>query len=173
MAVEKNVYLAEALWTRYFPITLAIKEALHSKHVLGKIIRVSSDLSIDFAANDLAHRLRDAAFGGGALLAVGVYPLTWVMLALFSHPENDGQIPQLATAMVLTDEKAAAAVNAVPSDDTTTALLTFPKLQATAIVSCSVLTKSLPGPSVTIQGTLVSQISLLDHGFPNSWPYAP
>lgn len=150
------MYLAEALWTRYLPITQTIKRILHTDRILGRIIRVSSDLAITYGAKDLAHNLRDARLGGGALLAVGVYPLTWAMLALFENPENVREMPQVATSMILTDADAAASFNAVATDETTTVLLTFPRLKATAIAKSTLLANTLPGPNVVIQGELVS-----------------
>ena len=76
----------EAVWTRFFPITLEIQRLIHKERVLGKIQRVFSDLSICFDP-DPKHRLYNPELGGGALLDLGLYPLTWQMVTLFQDPE--------------------------------------------------------------------------------------
>ncbi|KAH8833982.1 hypothetical protein DL96DRAFT_475708 [Flagelloscypha sp. PMI_526] len=154
VARSKQVYLAEALWTRYFPIFQSIRKALHTDRVIGRIQRIYSDCSLDFAKNDLAHGLRNAQAGGGALLAVGVYPLTWGLMALLEHPDNEKEMPKVNASMILSDLEACKKVNAIPSDEQTQASLVFPKLRATANLSCSVASKSLPHSAVVIQGEL-------------------
>ncbi|QRV76324.1 oxidoreductase family, NAD-binding rossmann fold protein [Ceratobasidium sp. AG-Ba] len=143
---SQNTFLAEALWTRYFPITQHLRNLLHNQKVLGKIHRVTSDLSLNFPVNLPDHSIRDAQSGGGALLAVGVYPLAWVMLALFESPENERNMPDVMAQMVMELDKAH------PSDEQTCATMVFRKIRATAVVSCSLITSTPPGRSVLIEG---------------------
>ncbi|KAG8727684.1 hypothetical protein FRC12_022312 [Ceratobasidium sp. 428] len=70
LSKSQNTFLAEALWTRYFPIVTHIHDLLHTQKILGKIHRVTSDLSLNFSINLPDHSIRDANSGGGALLAV-------------------------------------------------------------------------------------------------------
>jgi predicted dehydrogenase len=148
LSKSHDTLLAEALWTRYFPITLHLQNLLHEQHVLGKIYRVTSELSLDFAAKLPKHIIRDPRAGGGALLAVGVYPLTWAMMALFESPENGRAFPEIKAQMVMAEEKHA-------SDEQTNASMVFEKTRATAVVSCSLVMKTPPGRSVFIQGEKV------------------
>ena len=38
----------EAVWTRFFPLTFALEEALFKEAVIGEIRRLEADFSIDF-----------------------------------------------------------------------------------------------------------------------------
>ncbi|KAG8682990.1 hypothetical protein FRC09_016372 [Ceratobasidium sp. 395] len=146
LSKSQNTFLAEALWTRYFPIVTYIHDLLHTQKVLGKIHRVTSDLSLNFSINLPDHSIRDANSGGGALLAVGVYPLTWVMLALFENPENSRTMPEIMAQMIMEEGKLHA------SDEQTNATMVFRKIRATAVVSCSLVMSTPPGQSVLIEG---------------------
>mmetsp|Transcript_15154 Transcript_15154/g.17163 ORF Transcript_15154/g.17163 Transcript_15154/m.17163 type:complete len:344 (+) Transcript_15154:101-1132(+) len=80
LAREKKVFLAEGMWTRHFPITRKIKEVVDSGE-LGKPLCVTADMGFT-GPDDMSHRLWDPKLGGGALLDIGCYPLSWVLLAL-------------------------------------------------------------------------------------------
>ncbi len=56
VAKANKRFLMEAVWTRFFPITLEIQRLLHKERILGKISRVFSDLSTCFDP-DPKHRL--------------------------------------------------------------------------------------------------------------------
>ncbi|MFZ6646738.1 Gfo/Idh/MocA family protein [Undibacterium sp. TJN25] len=74
MARDKNLFLMEAMWTRFLP---AVQEA--RKLVLGGEIGKPRLIQADFGfASDLGpeHRLRNPTLGGGGLLDVGIYPLS-------------------------------------------------------------------------------------------------
>ncbi len=74
MARDKNLFLMEAMWTRFLP---AVQEA--RRLVLGGEIGKPRLVQADFGfASDLGpeHRLRNPALGGGGLLDVGIYPLS-------------------------------------------------------------------------------------------------
>ncbi|CAE6462724.1 unnamed protein product [Rhizoctonia solani] len=154
LSKSTSTFLAEALWTRYFPITSHIYTLLHTQRVLGKIHRVSSDLSLDFAVNLPKHGIRDPLVGGGALLAVGVYPLTWVMLALYEG-EKERELPEVVAQMVMQEVDEAKGVLEV-ADEQTNASLLFRKSRATAVVSCSLNMRTPPGRGVLIQGEKAS-----------------
>ncbi|CUA77579.1 hypothetical protein RSOLAG22IIIB_02596 [Rhizoctonia solani] len=150
LSKSTSTFLAEALWTRYFPITSHIYTLLHTQRVLGKIHRVSSDLSLDFAVNLPKHGIKDPLVGGGALLAVGVYPLTWVMLALYEG-EKERELPEVVAQMVMQEVDEAKGVPEV-ADEQTNASLLFRKSRATAVVSCSLNMRTPPGRGVLFQG---------------------
>ncbi|WRT66681.1 uncharacterized protein IL334_003641 [Kwoniella shivajii] len=89
LAREKGLFMMEAVWTRFQPITYAIQEIIASGR-LGKLKRITADNSLDFKLDDRveSHRMLDPALGGGALLDLGPYPLVWALLILHHHPNN-------------------------------------------------------------------------------------
>ena len=85
LARERNLFLMEALWTRFLPSANRAWDILASGE-LGTPAWVQADLG--FAApQDPASRLWDPAAGGGALLDLAVYPLTWALGAL-GYPDS-------------------------------------------------------------------------------------
>ncbi|WWD16991.1 hypothetical protein CI109_101427 [Kwoniella shandongensis] len=94
IAREKGLFLMEAVWTRFQPITYAIQDIVASGK-LGKLKRLTVDNSLDFRLDEKeeTHRMLDPALGGGALLDLGPYPLVWAMLILHHHPLNSSRSP--------------------------------------------------------------------------------
>lgn len=74
LAKEKNVFVGEAIWTRYMPMVESL-EALKSEPLLGEIRAVYADLGYPVWHKP---RVQDVKLGGGALFDVGIYPLTFV-----------------------------------------------------------------------------------------------
>jgi predicted dehydrogenase len=70
----------EAMWTRFLPHMVRVREILASGQ-LGDIISLVADHTQDLP-DDPGHRLNDLALGGGALLDLGIYPisLAWDVL---------------------------------------------------------------------------------------------
>lgn len=91
LAKEKNVYVAEAIWTRYMPSRSIINELLASK-IIGEISMATANLSYDI---DKKPRLIDPNLAGGALLDVGVYGLNFFAMHLgmeIDHIESSVQM---------------------------------------------------------------------------------
>lgn len=80
LAGERNLFLMEAVWTRFLPATRRALELIRGG-TIGTVRWVQADLGFP-AAYDPADRLWDPAAGGGALLDLAVYPLTWAVAAL-------------------------------------------------------------------------------------------
>ena len=80
LAGERSLFLMEAVWTRFLPATRRALEFIRSGGI-GTVRWVQADLGFP-AAYDPADRLWDPAAGGGALLDLAVYPLTWAVAAL-------------------------------------------------------------------------------------------
>ena len=80
LAGERNLFLMEAVWTRFLPATRRALELIRGGRI-GTVRWVQADLGFP-AAYDPADRLWDPAAGGGALLDLAVYPLTWAVAAL-------------------------------------------------------------------------------------------
>ena len=75
LATEKNLVVLEAMWTRYLPHMVRIRELLAS-NALGELRTLISDHSQNLP-KDPKHRINDLALGGGALLDLGIYPVSF------------------------------------------------------------------------------------------------
>lgn len=63
------------MWTRFLPHMVRAREVLRSG-VLGKVYSVIADHTRGLS-NDLAHRLNALDLGAGALLDLGIYPISF------------------------------------------------------------------------------------------------
>lgn len=84
-AREKKLFLMEAMWTRFIPATIRALELLQSG-VIGDILMLHCDFGYH-APFDPKHIAYDPEMGGGALLDVGIYPLTLAYL-VFGLPDS-------------------------------------------------------------------------------------
>ncbi len=75
IAAAKGLVVLEAMWTRFLPHMVRIREILASG-VLGEIRSVIADHTQDLS-DDPAHRLNAMELGGGALLDLGIYPISF------------------------------------------------------------------------------------------------
>jgi len=75
LAEEKNLVVLEAMWTRYLPHMVRIRELLKAG-ALGELRTLISDHSQNLP-KDPKHRINDPALGGGALLDLGIYPVSF------------------------------------------------------------------------------------------------
>ncbi len=75
LARDKNLFLMEALWSRFMPTTLKTMELIKSG-AIGKVLGVRADFGFK-AIYDIEGRLYNKALGGGALMDIGIYPLFW------------------------------------------------------------------------------------------------
>ncbi len=80
VAREKRLFAMEAMWTRFLPHVAVIKDWL-SHGALGEIVSVSADHGQWFA-EDPEFRLFAPNLGGGALLDLGIYPVSFASMVL-------------------------------------------------------------------------------------------
>ena len=69
-AKKKNLFLMEAVWTRYFPISIQIRQLI-KQGALGEVLRVIADTSFGDdveTAFPATHRMVNPDLAGGALL---------------------------------------------------------------------------------------------------------
>lgn len=140
VAKSKNLFLMEAAWTRFFPHTKEVLQLLHVEKRIGKIRRLFADFSLQVKANS---RLHNPSLGGGALLDLGFYPITWAELVLSNHPDNAKATPKLNATVSLTPGGV---------DEFTNIVLTYEKLGAVAYLTTSLSAKTQSPFSVVIQG---------------------
>ena len=180
LAKEKNLFLMEAVWTRYFPLSISIREFIQAGN-LGSVYRVIADNSF---GDDVAkkygtqHRMVNMSLAGGALLDLGIYSLTWVFQCLYTTlPVPDRQPPS--------DVKAIATIYPpTGSDESTSMILKFPRgphseapAQGVALTSLRTASdvdgKGTSYPAIRIQGTK-GEIQVFGPAFrPRRWRYIP
>ena len=94
LARERGVFAMEAMWARFLPQYDVLRQVLASG-ILGDVVEVAADHGQTFPA-DPTHRMFDPAQGGGALLDLGVYPISFAQMVL-------GDLSDLAVRGSLTD----------------------------------------------------------------------
>ena len=100
LAREENVFIAEAMWTRYMPSRKIIDDILDS-NIVGDIHLVVANLGYSIKSHT---RLVDPKLGGGSLLDVGVYPLTFAQMVYKEIPvELDAHCTYTQTGVDETD----------------------------------------------------------------------
>lgn len=152
IAKQKNLFLMEAVWTRFFPLSLEVIDFIRSGK-LGQIKRVFADFSFwnDVESEfGVEHRMVNMSLAGGALLDLGIYSLTWVFQALYhAQPERERKAPVVLSA---------ADKYVTGADEQTTVLLDFGGAHAMASTSIRVAStpnKEFKGQDdIRIQGTL-------------------
>ena len=75
-AAAKGVFAMEAMWTRFLPSMLRIEELI-AIGAIGEVRAIQADHS-QFLPYERAPRLHEPELGGGALLDLGIYPVSFV-----------------------------------------------------------------------------------------------
>ena len=130
-ARAQGCFVMEAMWTRFLPTIQALQGAL-SEGVLGEITRVEAALCFDLQKPD-DHRVLAKALGGGALLDVGIYPITFANLVLGAPSSFEATMTPASTGVDGSNE------------------MTYHYPKAVAVLKSSVLTQG--DPTARIEGT--------------------
>lgn len=77
LAREKKLFLMEAMWTRFMPALAELRRIVASGEI-GPPRQLHADFGFN-APSDPAHRVNNRQLGGGALLDLGIYPLSIAM----------------------------------------------------------------------------------------------
>ncbi|MER5972209.1 Gfo/Idh/MocA family oxidoreductase [Streptomyces sp. NPDC002055] len=89
LARERRRFMMEAMWTYCNPVIRRMAEIV-ADGAIGEIRSVHADFGLPGPYGP-AHRLRDPARGGGALLDLGVYPVSLAHLVLGEPSEVQGR----------------------------------------------------------------------------------
>jgi len=81
-ARARGVFLMEAMWARFVPQMVRVRELL-AEGALGDVRLVIAD-HCQWFSGDPTHRLLAPELGGGALLDLGVYPVSFASMVLGS-----------------------------------------------------------------------------------------
>jgi dihydrodiol dehydrogenase / D-xylose 1-dehydrogenase (NADP) len=90
IARQENVFLMEAMWMRFNPNIIKLKELINEGSI-GQVKKLDADFSFECEPDSV---LRLPEFGGGALLDLGIYPISfanWIV----------GRIPDTITSKCL------------------------------------------------------------------------
>lgn len=79
LAEERNIFITEAIWTRYMPFSATIKEIMESG-IIGRPVCLSANLAYPVGYKE---RMQRPELAGGALLDLGVYAINFASM-LFS-----------------------------------------------------------------------------------------
>jgi scyllo-inositol 2-dehydrogenase (NADP+) len=80
-AKENDVFLMEALWSRFNPSILKITELI-TEGVIGGIKYINADFAFPALHRDVENRLLNPNLAGGSLLDIGIYPIFLAYLLL-------------------------------------------------------------------------------------------
>jgi len=101
LARERKIFLMEAMWTRFFPIMTKVREII-AANVIGEVRMLMADFG--YRSEDQSFWVFDPKFGGGGLLDVGIYPLSFSH-QIFGSPSEISSISHLHGGV---DEQSAA-----------------------------------------------------------------
>ncbi|MBT2290324.1 Gfo/Idh/MocA family oxidoreductase [Paenibacillus albidus] len=83
-AREHKLFLMEAMWSRYIPAIAKVRQWIAEGRI-GDVRLVKADLGFRSEWNPEG-RLLNPKLGGGALLDVGIYPVSFASMVLGPHP---------------------------------------------------------------------------------------
>ncbi|MCD4851565.1 Gfo/Idh/MocA family oxidoreductase [Arthrobacter sp. AK01] len=75
VAESKGLVALEAMWTRFLPHMIRVRDIIDAG-TIGEVRKVVASHNQSLP-QDPAHRLNDPALGGGALLDLGIYPVSF------------------------------------------------------------------------------------------------
>ncbi len=102
-ALENKVFLMEAMWTRFLPVINKVREWLADGKI-GEVQMLNADFGFRADLNPEA-RLFNPELGGGALMDVGIYTLSFASMIFGKNPTKVEAISQFGETNV--DEQSA------------------------------------------------------------------
>ena len=122
VARQRDVFLMEAMWTRYLPAAVRARELI-AEGAIGDVRLVQADFGFRAGINPEG-RLFNLALGGGALLDVGIYVISMASMILGPRPSRVASTTQIGETGV---------------DEQSAFLLQYPSGEL-AVLSCAVRT---------------------------------
>ena len=102
-ARENGQFLMEAMWTRFLPVMVQVRAWLAEGHI-GEIRMVAADFGFRTNVNP-AGRLFNPALGGGGLMDVGIYPISFASMVFGVQPSRITAMAEIGDTSI--DEQAA------------------------------------------------------------------
>jgi predicted dehydrogenase len=124
VARDCGLFLMEAMWTRFLPVTRKVREWLDAG-AIGQVRQFTADLGF-CGPPDPSGRLLNPALAGGALLDVGIYTVSYASMLFGGPPADLHALAHMGTTGV---------------DEQTAMVLSYPEGQL-ALLSCAVRTNT-------------------------------
>jgi predicted dehydrogenase len=102
----KDIFIIEAMWTRFTPLVLILQKKLFEEKVIGDVRRTFCDFSLDMdiAPLGIDSRLKSPGLGAGSLLDIGIYSLTRGLLTLDARIGEQAEKPNVVAVQALSDQ---------------------------------------------------------------------
>lgn len=97
-ARESKLFLMEAMWIRYLPVIIKVREWLY-KGVIGEVKMLKADFGFRIEWNPEG-RLLNPALAGGALLDAGIYPVSFASMVFGKQPVEIKSMSYIGTTGV-------------------------------------------------------------------------
>lgn len=129
LAKEKNLFLQEGMWTRFFPVVEQARQIV-SQGIIGNVVNVITDFHFNAADSEIypSSFVYQRKLGGGASLLVAPYPVAHALLFMGSRMPDQihvvGQVDadrtgvDLQAAMTLRFDDMAKSGDNIASDNT-------------------------------------------------------
>ena len=78
LAKKKNLFAAEAIWTRYMPVRKLIDSIIEDR-TIGRVTSITANLGYTISSKP---RIAHPEMGGGAMLDISVYPINFALMAI-------------------------------------------------------------------------------------------
>lgn len=101
LAKKKNLFYMEAVWTRFMPTLQKVRQWIEDGHI-GEVEMIQANFGFCFPF-EASHRLYDKTLAGGALLDLGIYPITFAQWVMQQAPSDISAVGQIGQSGV--DEK--------------------------------------------------------------------
>ncbi|MNU79726.1 1,5-anhydro-D-fructose reductase [compost metagenome] len=98
LAREKKLFLMEAMWTRFLPPIVKVREWIKSGRI-GEVQLVKAEFGFKTKWNP-EHRLLNLELGGGALLDTGIYPVSFASMIFGAAPNRISSTSRIGTTGV-------------------------------------------------------------------------
>lgn len=103
VARDRGIFLMEAMWTRYLPVMQQVREWI-AEGAIGDVRMITGDFGFRAGFNPES-RAFDPALGGGGLLDVGIYPISFARMIVGRPPTGIAARAEIGATGV--DEQAA------------------------------------------------------------------
>lgn len=113
-----------------------LQKVVHEEKLVGEVHRVFCDFGLQFDLESLpsSSRLKNVALGGGSLLDIGIYSITWGLLLLDDQIGEKAATPHVFSAQTISEE----------IDVATSMVLHYPESGRQGILTSSMKTKTDP-----------------------------
>lgn len=96
-AKNNHCFIMEAMWSRFLPVVRDVKHLVDTG-IIGQVNEVTADFCFN-PNNPPSHRLYQPKLGGGALLDVGIYTITFANIFMGKPTSIDSTVQMMDTGV--------------------------------------------------------------------------